>query len=141
MKDIRLWFPGCSPQFGAQHQFITDAKRGGAFAEIYGIVEHVYTGIANDEDAAVAQILGEVLDFRQRYALTRPLCIGEFSVNRPAPADYKARVYKRIYDKFKHIKGLQAAYCFTVDWEAMRDVNKEGWARNGIDAEWIKLNK
>lgn len=141
MKDIRLWFPGCSPQFGAQHQFITDAQRGGAFVEIHGIVEHVYTGIVDDEEAAVAQILGEVLDFRQRYALTRPLCIGEFSVNRPAPPDYKARVYNRIYDKLQYIKGLQAAYCFTVDWEAMMDVNKEGWARNGIDAEWIKLNK
>jgi len=141
MPDIRLWFPGCSPQFGGQHKFIEDAKQAGAFAEIYGIVEHVYTGIVADEEGAVATILGEVLDFRQRYALDKPLCIGEFSVNRRALADYKARVYKRVYDKLGSIKGLQAAYCFTVDWEAMRDVNKEGWARNGIDAEWIKLNK
>lgn len=138
MPGIRLWFPGCSPQFGAQHGFIADAKKAGAFNHVVGIVEHVYTGITDNEEAAIAQMIGEVLDFQRRWSLDRPLVIGEFSVNRPADSSYKARVYKETYNKFKSIKGLKAAYCFTADWEPSADSNKEGWIKNGIYDAWLK---
>jgi hypothetical protein len=134
--SIRIWFPGCSPSFGAQHAFIQDAASAGAFSHIYGIAEHVYSGnVVNPQEAAVG-MFNEVLDFRNRYALIRPLVIGEFSVNKPAPAGYKADVYKRFYNMLSQVKGIAGAYSFSASWfphespENMR--NQESWYETGI---------
>lgn len=137
--QIRLWFPGCSPQWGAQHEFINAARAAGAFTQMYGVTEHVYTGIVGDKDAAVAQMVGEVKDFQRRHALDRPLVIGEFSVNEPAPADYKARVYRRFYQVLDGIEGVQAAYSFTSSWNPSPDANQEGWLEHGIDDAYVRL--
>lgn len=136
LPDVRLWFPGCSPGFGAQHTFIQAAKVEGAFDLVYGVVEHVYTGITNDAPGAVAQMVAEVRDFQQRHALDKPLAIGEFSVNRPAAAAYKAEVYGAFYDALALIPGVQAAYAFTASWHPAPDVNQEGWLELGIHNQW-----
>ncbi|MEW5988190.1 MAG: M23 family metallopeptidase [Chloroflexota bacterium] len=136
LPDVRLWFPGCSPGFGAQHAFIGAAKAEGAFDLVHGVVEHVYTGITNDAAAAVAQMVAEVKEFQQRHALDKPLAIGEFSVNRPATAAYKAEVYGAFYDALALIPGLQAAYAFTASWHPNPDANQEGWLELGIHNQW-----
>jgi len=129
---IRLWFPGMSPGFGAQYAFIDAAVSVGAFDYIFGVCEHVYTGIVDNETTAVDQMADEVMEFRKRYALKRPLCITEFSVNRPAPAAYKAAVYHKFYDRLAAVPGVQAAYSFTASWYPSGDSNQEGWLEYGI---------
>lgn len=131
--EIRLWFPGMSPGFGAQHTYIADAASVGAFDHVYGVCEHVYTGIADNAAAAASQMIAEVKDFQQRWALTQPLCITEFSVNRPATAEHKAAVYHQFYDGLANIPGIQAAYSFTSTWHPSGDENQEGWLEWGID--------
>lgn len=134
---IRIWFPGCSPQFGGQHLFIEQAIEAGAFTHIYGICEHVYTGDTVNQVRAAQGMFNEVMDFRNRYALARPLMIGEFSVNKPASADYKARVYKLFYNLLGNVEGVAGAYSFTASWfphespDNMR--NQESWHEMGID--------
>ena len=129
---IRLWFPGLSPGFGAQHTFIAEAAAVGAFDYVYGMCEHVYTGVVDDAAGASNQMLAEVKDFQKRWALVRPLAITEFSVNRPAAGAYKADVYKRFYAALANIPGIQAAYSFTATWHPSADTNQEGWLENGI---------
>lgn len=134
---IRLWYPGCSPGFGAQHIFINDSKTTGAFDLIYGVVEHVYTGVTNGEPNSVAQsMVNEVLDFQSKHTMNRPLMIGEFSVNRPATKEYKRDVYKAFFSKLSFVKGIQAAYSFTSSWHPNPDENKEGWLELGIHNVW-----
>ena len=135
---IRLWFPGMSPGFGAQYAFIDDAASMGAFDHVVGICEHVYTGIVDDGETAVNQMVNEVMEFRRRYALKRPMVVSEFSVNRPAAADYKAAVYHAFYDSLAAVAGVQAAYSYTSDWGdgAGEDGNQEGWLRWGIAEAW-----
>lgn len=132
LPGARIWYPGCSPQFGGQHAFIDDSRRGGAFNRVYGMAEHVYTGIVNDENGAMLQMKNEVLDFQRRHSLSMPLCVSEFSVNRPASGEYKAAVYHKFYDALIDIPGIQAAYSFTASWHPSPDVNKEGWLEHGI---------
>lgn len=137
---VRLWFPGCSPGFGAQHTFIADAAGAGAFTHIYGIVEHVYSGNTTNAAQAAQGMYEEVLDFRRRWAYNRPLVIGEFSVNRPAAPEYKADVYRRFYDLLNPVAGIAAAYSFTASWHPHEDYtvnpplahNRESWYEQGI---------
>lgn len=129
---IRLWYPGMSPGFGAQHQFIAESVSVGAFDYIYGMCEHVYTGITHNAQEASDQMLAEVKGFQTRWALTRPLAITEFSVNRPASGAYKASVYERFYAALTVMPGIQAAYSFTASWHPSLDGNREGWLENGI---------
>lgn len=135
----RLWFPGTSPQFGAQHQFIGEAKNAGAFDEVYGVVEHVYTTNVQDAAAAAARMVVEVEDFQQRWALDRPLVIGEFAVVAPAQPGYKARVYKLFYEALAKLPGVQAAYSFTSSWHPAPDERGEGWLEHGIHDAYAKL--
>lgn len=129
---IRIWSPGFSPGFGAQHQFIADAQAKGLFTHVSGVVEHVYSGTTNHQNVAVAEMVAEVRDFQQRWARTRPLVIGEFSVNRPATAAYKAAVYKKFFAELAQLPGIQAAYSFTSSWAGNPDVNGESWLERGI---------
>lgn len=130
--EMRIWFPGMSPGFGAQHVFIADAAAVGAFDYVYGICEHVYSGIVDNATAASDQMVAEVKDFRKQWAMVRPLAITEFSVNRPASGAYKADTYKKFYAALANISGIQAAYSFTATWHPSADGNKEGWLENGI---------
>ena len=133
---IRLWYPGMSPGFGAQHAFINDSKAAGAFDHVYGVVEHVYTGETSGHAVSIASaMVSEVKDFQQRHSLTRPLVIGEFSVNRPASAEFKRDVYVEFYRQVA-IPGVQAAYSFTSDWTPNPDVNQEGWLNLGLHNIW-----
>lgn len=129
---IRLWYPGLSPGFGAQYAFINDSISVGAFDHIYGVCEHCYSGITDNADAARNQMFTEIVDFRSRYAMTRPLVISEMSVNRPASAEYKARVYKDLFVQLSAVEGIQACVSFTSDWEPSGDENREGWLKWGI---------
>lgn len=139
-SGIRLWYPGLSPGGtdatppGSKpyHDFLRRSRERGALDFCYGIVQHTYTGIVGDAGAAADRLLAETLDFRSRYALTRPLVIGEFSVNRPAAAAYKRDVYTRFYAALATYKGIQAAYSFTSSWYPAADHNGEGWLENGI---------
>jgi hypothetical protein len=138
---VRLWYPGCSPGFGAQHTFIADSARAGAFTHIYGIVEHVYSGNTSNTTQAAQGMFDEVMDFRRRWAYNRPLMIGEFSVNLPASAQYKADVYRRFYDLLNPVAGIAAAYSFTASWHPHEDYtqnppvgrNQESWYERGVD--------
>lgn len=137
---MRVWYPGMSPGGTGstppadkpQHAFIEAARRQGAFDGIYGIVEHVYTGITSNAATAADQMLLEVMDFRQRWAMTRPLVIGEFSVNEKATGGYKASVYRRFFADLDGVPGIQAAYSFTSSWHPNADSKQEGWLENGI---------
>lgn len=133
---IRLWFPGCSPGFGAQYAFIDAAVSAGAFTHIYGMCEHVYSGTTTDYSTAYEEMYREILEFRGKYAMTRPLAITEFSVNRPASGSYKASAYKLLYEKLAALPGVQAAYSFTSSWYPHSDPNQEGWLENGIHNEF-----
>jgi len=134
---VRLWFPGTSPQYGAQHQFISDAKRAGAFDEVYGIVEHVYTVNTSSADAAAEEMLAEVKEFQQRWALDRPLVIGEFAVVAAAQPGYKAQVYRLFYEKVAQLPGIAGAYSFTSSWHPSADERGEGWLEMGIHKAYM----
>lgn len=136
---IRLWFPGLSPGFGAQYTFIDEAISVGAFDHIVGICEHVYSGIADNVTAARQQMFTEVMEFRSRYAMTRPLFISEMSVNRPAPASYKAQVYKDLFVQLAAVPGIQGCTSFTSDWEPSGDESAEGWLKHGIHTAYASL--
>ena len=136
---IRIWFPGMSPGFGVQFEFIDKSRTTGSFQHIYGVTEHVYTGITNNAQAACDEMFNEVLLFRSKYTMTRPLILGEFSVNRPATAAYKADVYKRFFNKLKVTPGIWGAYSFTSTWYPNADENQEGWLEHGIDNAYMSL--
>ncbi len=78
------------------------------------------------------QMHAEVLGFQQLHSMSMPLCLTEFSVNRPAPGAYKAGVYHKLYDKLIMTTGIQAAYSFTSSWHPSEDINQEGWLEHGI---------
>lgn len=139
LPDIRIWFPGCSPGFGSQYAFIDAAVSAGGLDLCYGICEHVYTGITDNVEAAVSQMFNEVMEFRSKYALTRPLVISEFSVNRPALASYKAQVYKLFYERLEGVEGVQMAVSFTSTWHPNSDPNQEGWLEFGIHDAYAAL--
>lgn len=143
---IRIWFPGLSPggddttPYGEKpyHDFLNRARGAGALTEVYGMVQHVYTGITTDWTVASDRMVGEVMDYRRRYCQYRPLVIGEFSVNRPAGPDYKAVVYNDFFSRLEGLPGVQAAYAFTSDWYGT-DPHKEGWVEHGIDVAYENL--
>jgi hypothetical protein len=133
--EIRLWYPGLSPSF-AQFAFTDAAISAGAFDLIWGVCCHAYSGDITNATTAASEILSEALLFRERYAMTRPLCVSEFSVNRPQDGTYKAQVYHVVYDDLATIPGVQAAISFTADWYPDPDLNEEGWLLAGVHNAW-----
>lgn len=142
-SGIRLWYPPVSPSGDGRisgWDFLNQAKSGAGFSQFYGMTEHVYTGNTTNVQAAVDGMVEEVKRFQGLYSIDKPLVIGEFSVNRPATASYKADVYTRLYQRLGAMAGLQGAYSFTASWFGGQsgqwgrdwDINQESWFEGGI---------
>lgn len=117
--EVQLYYPGLSPGVPWKNQFtFTDAAWPHLKAKLSGVCQHAYTGTTNHVETAVADILTQVKEFQKRYALDRPLIISECSVNRAAPADYKARVYRRLERELARIPGIESLVYFISHWEA-----------------------
>lgn len=153
---IRIWFSpmspggvsGDAPESRPQHKFIADANTQGALDVCWGLVCHAYTAYTADQSKAVNELLTEVATFQRMWSLKKPLILGEFSVNRPATANYKARVYAALYNGLRTMPGIQAAYSFTSSWYGGQDLgqwgrtwdlNQEGWKEGGIDTAFAAL--
>ncbi len=145
--SARWWYPGMSPggtdstppEERPQHAWIDTVRDLGGFDYTYGMCMHAYTGVVSNQDTAISILVNEVKTFQQLHTLSMPLLVGEFSVNRPATAAYKATIYQGLWSAIKDLEGLQAAYSFTSSWEGNPDANQEGWKKHGIDVAWVAL--
>ncbi|QQR91427.1 MAG: hypothetical protein IPJ88_06785 [Myxococcales bacterium] len=159
--SIHLWFPGLSPSSSGgygppQDEFIARALSAAwgkeSFGEVYdafdgappfyGVAMHAYTDRVweGQEQNAVNDLISKVYSFRSRHQWRYgPLLIGEFSVNRPGPSEYKAKVYKMFYEELSSIGNVFGAYSFTASWGPTDDANQEGWFPNGIHSEYKRL--
>lgn len=137
---IRIWYPGMSPGGdGSGTQWDWNGPAAAVIGNCDGIIQHVYTGITDNVSAAALQMADEVSAFQRAYAANKVLVIGEFAVNRPASATYKAQVYKSFFDQLATRRGIKAAYSFSASWHPAEDPNMESWYENAIDVAYANL--
>lgn len=134
--NIKIYYPGLSPQFGAYKQFLDASKVVGAFDLISGVCMHSYTPIVNNAQNAANVVLNEVATFVTRDSSNKPVIVSEMSVNEAASGTYKAQVYKLIWGQ---LGGVEAAYCFTSSWYPTTDTKREGFLENNIHTELAKI--
>lgn len=140
--EAELYYPGLSPGLPWTNQFtFLDASWPHVKELCHGLCMHAYSGTTNNVDTAVNDILTQVKGFQQRYALDRPLVVSECSVNRAAPAEYKANVYVRLERILKTLPGVEALVYFISHWEAPPEqaAHQEGWLNSGLPQAYKNL--
>jgi len=127
LPDCTFGFPGLSPQPNA-YAFWLLANRGIEFADWVGA--HSYwqnrgsgTWCMDSEDGGMAWKMVRGIYPNAKIKVT------EFSCNNPLVPDAdKAAMYKEYVEK---LGGVSEAHCFALSWPG-RDMNNEGWVRNGV---------
>ncbi|MBE2201105.1 MAG: SH3 domain-containing protein [Anaerolinea sp.] len=140
--DAQLYYPGLSPGVPWTHQFtFTDAAWPHVKGMMDGICQHAYSGVTNNAAAAAAEVVTQVQEFQKRYALERPLVISECSVNRAAPAAYKAQVYRNLEQELAAIPGVEALVYFISHWEAppAQAAHQEAWLGTELASRYKNL--
>lgn len=138
----KLYFPGMSPGVPWTNQFEWTDK---AWPVVKGLMSgfalHAYTGIADNQTAAVNDIVSQVKEAQKYLGLQVPLVVSESSVNRAATAVYKAGVYKAVEGQLKTVPGIEAVCWYISSWELAggEAVNQESWAQFGIGAAYAGL--
>lgn len=140
--ETELYYPGLSPGVPWTNQFeFTDAAWPHVADLMHGICQHAYTGTTNNVSKAVNDIIDQVTGFQKRYALERPLVISECSVNRAAPANYKAQVYRNIEQELANMPGIEALVYFISHWEAPPEqaAHQEAWMGTDLLSQYKRL--
>ncbi len=132
----KLYFPGMSPGVPWTNQFVwTNTAWPLCQNLMSGFCLHAYTGVADNEVAAANEIISQVKEAQKYLKLQLPLIISEASVNRAAPAAYKAAVYKRVEAGLRGVAGIEGICWYIASWEQAPPEqvgHQESWSAHGI---------
>jgi hypothetical protein len=142
--QAKLYFPGMSPGFpNWTDQFVWTDKAWPVVKPVcYGFALHAYTGIADNQAAAVEDIVHQVREAQAYLNLQVPMVLSECSVNRAASPEYKAAVYKTVEAKLNLMPGIEAVCFYISSWAqvpAEQDGHMEDWLRWGIGNVYASL--
>lgn len=127
MPQAKFWFPGFSPGVPWTNQFAISRPAWEVSKAVwYGACLHAYSGIVSDADAAAQEITHQVLEAQKYLWLAHPLFVSEASVNRAAPASYKAEVYMKVDAILKNRPGIKGVCWFISQWSGNPE-HQENW--------------
>ena len=142
MPQAQFYFPGMSPGVPWTNQFVfTNAAWPHVAQHCYGVCLHAYTGVTNNVDAAVTDIVKQVKEAQAYKWLDRPMIVSEASVNRSPSgvsgaeiAAYKAAVYRGVERELAKIPGIESVVWFISHWDAPPEqkAHKESWLELGL---------
>lgn len=142
--QAKLYFPGMSPGVPWTNQFTWIDKAWPVFKPVAsGFCLHAYTDITNNVTAAADNIVMQVREAQKHLDLQVPLVVSECSVNRAAPAAYKAMVYKAVESKLAAMPGIEAVCYYISSWALVpddQDGHMEDWLRWGIGDAYNNLS-
>lgn len=142
--DAKLYFPGMSPGLPFSNQFWWTNKAWPIVKPLMsGFCLHTYTDIVNDQNAAVHDIVNQVKESQAYLNLQVPLVVSEASVNRAAPASYKAAVYRGIENELKTMPGIEAVCWYISSWAQVppeQDGHQEDWIKWEIGNAYKSLS-